>query len=152
MKKILLILLTTLSLNLYGQSVLDMMVFDRINDYRVENSLKPFIFDTLVWKAANHHSIYLAENKYLSHYEDVLKMPSDRLRSVGITITKCSGENVNAFPLDGESDEYLSLIIFTLWVRSPIHNELLLKDTPKYGAVSSYTISDVLYSTLNVYR
>ncbi|MGY8988648.1 MAG: hypothetical protein ACKVJA_00120 [Flavobacteriales bacterium] len=43
MKKILTILLTILTISSYGQTKLDLLIFDKVNEYRVEKGLHTWV-------------------------------------------------------------------------------------------------------------
>ena len=160
MKKVFVVqLLTLFTLISYGQTAIDMLVMEKINNYRVENGVTPLIFDSLAWKASNHHSIYLAENGFpfdyictSGHLELELVKPSDRLRYVGAVLTECAAENVNAFLIWDDDYDVIAQHVFNLWVESTEHNSLLLHPQPVFGAVSVYTTKGEAFSTLNVYK
>ena len=160
MKKVFVVqLLTLFTLISYGQTAIDMLVMGKINDYRIENGVKPLTFDSLAWRACNHHSIYLAENGYpfdyicaSGHLELELVKPSDRLRNEGVLLTNCAAENVNMFLIWDTDYEVIAQYVFTLWVESPEHNSILLHPRPAFGAVSVYITEREAFSTLNVYK
>ena len=68
MKKLITILFLFLSIISYGQTELDMLTFNALNEYRIEHGVKPLVFDFNVWEAAQHHSTYLSENGYPDNY------------------------------------------------------------------------------------
>ena len=159
MKKLITILLFFLTILSYGQTNIDVLVMEKINNYRVENGVKPLIFDSLAWKSCNHHSVYLAENGFPfdyicdnAHQELELVKPSDRLRNAGVVLTNCAAENVSMFLIWNTDYEVIAQHIFAMWVSSPEHNDILLHTRPKFGAVSVYITNGEAFSTLNVYK
>ena len=139
-----------------------MLVMEKINNYRVENGVIPLVFDSLVWNACNHHSIYLSDNGYPfeyicdnAHEEKELVKPSDRMRNQGVVLTNCAAENVNAFLLrdfwNGD-EELIAQHVFNLWAGSSEHNNILLHSRPVFGAVSVYIKEQQAFCTLNVYK
>ena len=68
MKNIITILLSLLTIISYGQTQLDMLAFKAVNEYRVEHGVNPLVFDSLVWEAAEHHTVYLQDNGYPNNY------------------------------------------------------------------------------------
>ena len=156
MKKILTLLSLILALNSYGQTVLDSLVFERINEYRVENGISTLTLDTSVYKAAYHHAKYLHDNgSSWGHREDSLVKPWNRLKAQGLFFWSC-GENIATFTAnlvskDGWVDmEDLSKQVLTQWINSPSHHWLLLHEKPNRGAIAVYIDSGVVFVVLNV--
>ena len=164
MKKLITLLSLILTLNSYGQDVLDSLVFERINDYRIENGVQPLILDTSIYKAAYHHAKYLHDNGYpgsyplnSGHYEKVLEKPSDRLKAQGVLFLAC-GENITTFTVnfvgeDGWIDmEKTASKVLDVWVNSPSHHKLLISPKPTEGAIAIYIDSGLVYVVLNVIK
>ena len=103
MKKTLTILLLFFTIFSYGQTKLDMVAFNALNEYRIEHGVEPLIFDSTLWVVTEHHSDYLCENGYPStyvcssgHNELVLVEFTDRLRYYDVKWSGTGGECVAA--------------------------------------------------------
>jgi len=160
MKKLIIILLLFLSITSYGQTKIELLVFDALNEYRVKNGVSTLEFNDTVLLAAEHHNAYLKENGYpfivpLSnpHRENVLVRPLDRLFKYGI-ITIKSGECIVAVPRGiGETDEDLVNDMISWWDSSPSHKNAILDGDFTVGAVSVVEVQGVyLVATLNVIK
>jgi len=140
MKKILTVLLLILTISSYGQTKLDMLTFNALNEYRIEHGVEPLVFDFNVWEAAQHHSTYLSENGYpdnyvcaSGHHELELVEFTDRLRHYGV---KWAGTAVECVTTGGDyfSDVENALYIINKWDSSPSHKEgMLEKDVTRVG-------------------
>ena len=69
MKKILTILLTILTISSYGQTKLDLLIFDKVNEYRVENGLSTWVWESKVFLVAEKHNNYQVKISDISHKE-----------------------------------------------------------------------------------
>jgi len=163
MKKLITILLF-LSVTSYSQDVLDSLVFEKINEYRIENNIHALTLDTSIYKAAYLHSKYLHDNGYpyqyplsSGHYEEILVKPSDRLRAQGVPFIAC-GENVASFSVilvgkDGWIDmEDMANQVLNMWISSPGHHKLMLSPKPTEGAIAIYIDSGKVFVVLNVVK
>ena len=133
MKKLIPILLSLLTLVSYSQTELDMLTFNALNEYRIEHGVKPLVFDSNIWKAAQHHSTYLSENGYpdnyvcsSGHHELELVEFTDRLRYYGVN---WAGTAVECVTTGGDyfSDVENALYIINQWDNSPSHKEGMLE-------------------------
>jgi len=164
MKKLITILLLFLTITSYGQDILDSLVFEKINEYRIENNVHALTLDTSIYKVAYLHSKYLHDNGYpfnypygSGHYEEVLVNPSDRLRAQGVPFVAC-GENIASFSVvlvgkDGWVDmEDMVNHVLKLWINSPGHHKLMLSPKPTKGALAIYIDSGKVFVVLNVVK
>lgn len=168
MKKILLILsilLTTLS---YGQTKLDSLIFDKVNEYRISNGLSSWVWDAKVFLIAEKHNEYQVKISNISHYE--LQDVSDhvevsrlghRFDSVFTNWLRC-GENIAVVNTLDLSLEDIATATLEMWIASPPHHKALLAKRFKAGAVSSHHSTkwvksiyehsnSWVYVTLNIY-
>jgi len=129
MKKIITILLSLLTLVSYSQTELDMLAFNTLNEYRVEHGVKPLIFDSTIWIAAQHHSTYLSENGYpdnyvctSGHHELELVEFTDRLRYYGVKWAGTAVECVTSWGGDNNDVEN-AIRVINQWDSSPSHKE-----------------------------
>lgn len=149
--------------NLFSQTNLDFLLFEKINEYRNSNGLESWIWDQNVWKASYGHNQYLMDLGRSTHYEegsDSTYTGGDRLLLQGVswwvTIENCAVTD----RYNNETDEEQSEKILLQWINSPPHHETLLSSRTKYGAVSTTHTAKYkwsigawwTYSTLNVYR
>ncbi|MGY8950802.1 MAG: CAP domain-containing protein, partial [Flavobacteriales bacterium] len=58
-RKLITILLTLLTLNVYSQTDLELAVFQKINEYRVENGLHNLKWDDATYKSTQIHTEYM---------------------------------------------------------------------------------------------
>ena len=59
-----------ITLNVSSQSQLELSVFEKINDYRVENGLKELKWDDDTYKSTRIHTVYMINEGELSHTEN----------------------------------------------------------------------------------
>ena len=57
-------------LNVYSQTTLDLKVFEKINEYRVENGLNELKWDDATYKSTRVHTEYMIKNSELCHTEN----------------------------------------------------------------------------------
>ena len=69
MKNLITLLIVLLSISGYSQSNLDMLVFNKINEYRESKGLVSLIWDNKTFNASKHHTKYLVKNKVVGHTE-----------------------------------------------------------------------------------
>jgi len=155
MKKLITLLLVLLSISGYSQSNLDILVFNKINQYRKSKGLVVMVWDNKPFKSSKHHTQYLVEHKVVGHTEkNNTPTSKSRLKYYGVNFNY-SGENcakvIIGITKEYSSDEYLSSEIVDGWKNSPPHNKLMLDENYDYGAVSCIKSVNSVYSTLNVY-
>lgn len=134
-KTILNILFMFLVLNAFSQTSLELNVFQKINDYRVENGLHRLKWDDATYKSTVVHTEYMTKNNELCHAEDS-ETPDwwDRLNK-GYVL---GHENVGYVSFDGtEVEEEISHRTVEMWKSSAPHNEVLLNKNATVGGVSS---------------
>ena len=95
-RKIISILLTVLTLNVYSQTDLESLLFQKINEYRVEKGLNSLKWDNATYKSTQVHTEYMIKNNKLSHTENS-KTPSftSRIRLFSDKDYIAGIENVN---------------------------------------------------------
>jgi uncharacterized protein YkwD len=133
-RKLITILLTILMLNVYSQTPLESKVFQKINDYRVENGVNRLKWDDATYKSTQIHTEYMIKDGKLSHTENS-ETPNwwDRLNK-GYVL---GGENCGYVPIYDSSLEELSHEMVESWISSAPHNKALLNKNATVGAVSS---------------
>ena len=141
MKNIITFLLSLLTIISYGQTQLDMLAFKAVNEYRVEHGVNPLVFDSLVWEAAEHHTVYLQDNGYPNnyplssgHFEMELEFPSDRLKYFGVS-SSYSGECITRWGGRDTDIENIDEMI-RLWDSSPAHKKGMLSKKATKLAIS----------------
>ncbi len=156
-RKIISILLTVLTLNVYSQTDLESLLFQKINEYRVEKGLNSLKWDDATYKSTQVHTEYMIKNNKLSHTENS-KTPSftDRIGLFSDKNYIAGIENVNKVYYTGNSIDKISDKILSSWKRSKGHNSAMLSAGCSIGAVScgdtteeedGYTFK-IKYSTL----
>ena len=145
MKKLITILLLILTITSYSQTELDMLVFESLNEYRIENGVEPLVFDSIVWEAAQHHSVYLSENGYPTEYvcssghlELGLVTFPDRLRHFNVRWSGTGGECIATWSGKRTNEESVAQVIHQ-WDGSPSHKKVLLKKNVTRMAISVVT-------------
>ena len=135
------LLLSLLTLVSYSQTELDMLAFKAVNEYRVEHGVNPLVFDSLVWEAAEHHTVYLQDNGYPNnyplssgHFEMELEFPSDRLKYFGVS-SSYSGECITRWGGRDTDIENVNKMI-SLWDSSPAHKKGMLSKKATKLAIS----------------
>ena len=137
-----LLLISTIS-TLYSQTPLESKLFQKINDYRVENGLHILKWDDETYKSTVVHTEYMVKNSELCHREDS-ETPkfTHRIRLFVDTnswdFSIVGAENVSRVSFyDIEySIEDISNRIISGWKSSPPHNDALLSKLTNVGAVS----------------
>lgn len=138
-KTILNILFVFLTLNVFSQTDLELLVFQKINDYRVENGRHRLKWDDATYKSTQVHTEYMIKEGKLSHKEDS-ETPSfwNRLMLFQDDNWIIGNENVSAVSTnhtDNSIDEISDLILYS-WKRSKGHNSAMLGNGSTVGAVS----------------
>ena len=128
------ILFMFLGLNAFSQTPLESKVFQKINDYRVENGVNRLKWDDATYKSTQIHTEYMIKDGKLSHTENS-ETPNwwDRLNK-GYVL---GGENCGYVPIYDSSLEELSHEMVESWISSAPHNKALLNKNATVGAVSS---------------
>ena len=169
MKKILTILLLFLTIFSYGQTKLDSLIFEKVNDYRIENGLQAWVWENKVFLVAEKHNTYQLKISDISHNElqDVenhveVSDLAHRFDSVFTDWLRC-GENTAVVNTKGMTLVEIATATLEMWIASPPHHKTLLKPTRYYGgAVSSHhstkwarskyiSNNSWVYVTLNLY-
>jgi uncharacterized protein YkwD len=135
------ILLFLFSLSLLAQTSIDSLVLIKVNQYRNSKGLESVIFSDVNFKSASHHTNYMVKNSVITHSEDTLVDPSDRLKFYGCTFTNF-GENIlltnkNFKSNDPEMNDKIATEIVNIWKKSPGHNKILLDKRFRYIGTST---------------
>ena len=158
-RKILSLLFTFLMLNVFSQTPLELKVFQKINDYRVENGLHNLKWDDATYKSTQIHTEYMIKDGKLSHTEDS-ETPDfwNRLMLFQDNDYILGNENVSAVSIndiEDDIDKIADRILYS-WKTSEGHDKSMLSKGSTVGAVScgdGITITDTYtfkmkYSTL----
>jgi len=163
MKKITLLLFSLfLTLSLFSQTYIDYLLFNKCNEYRIQNGLNEWEWSDRAFKPAQHHSNYQVKIGKMGHDEiTVTPTPSSRLTYYDIN-WEYSGENCAVILKSGRTLEYIASTILEMWKESPTHNKLLLNPTDgEFAAISckvgrNYKWSkdeyDWIFCTLTVFK
>ena len=138
-KTILNILFLFLTLNVFSQTDLELKVFQKINDYRVENGVNRLKWDDATYKSTVVHTEYMVKNSELCHTEDSetprftsrLMLFQDKSFIIG-------NENVSRVSINGIEDSIDKIAdrILYSWKRSSGHNSAMLSGGLIIGAIS----------------
>ena len=126
-------------LNVYSQTTLDLKVFEKINEYRVENGLNELKWDDATYKSTRVHTEYIVKNSVLCHDEDS-ETPSftDRLMLFQDNDYILGNENVARVSVNNIENNInaISIKIVNGWKSSKGHNKAMLNKGATVGAVS----------------
>ena len=121
------------------RQILELSVFQKINEYRVESGLHNLKWDDATYKSTQIHTYYMIKDGKLSHTENSeTPMFTDRIRVFLDNDFIVGNENVNAVSTnntDNSIDEISDLILYS-WKRSKSHNDTLLGGGSTVGVVS----------------
>ena len=138
-KTILNILFIFLTLNVFSQTDLELLVFQKINDYRVENGLHRLKWDDATYKSTQVHTEYMIKEGKLSHTEDS-ETPkfTNRLMLFQDNSYIVGNENVSAVSINGIEDDIDKIAdkILYSWKTSKGHNSAMLNKGSIVGAIS----------------
>ena len=136
---------------------LENLIFQKVNEFRISEGLLPVKWDDKVYKAAEHHALYISERGIqVSHYEiddkeNFIEMEraQDRIKHYydknawGI---ECIA-NINFVWYKGDLEKIAEWTV-NAWINSPTHRKGLLFDydgsigTLKFGSVSVLKVTD----------
>jgi uncharacterized protein YkwD len=146
MKKIIILFLLAIQF-VSAQTKLDSLVFEKVNQYRIENGLKEFKFDSVCFKASKHHTSYLVKTGRVGHSEDSLKEPKDRMKVFDkknkwtiICEVALSTKPRNIKDIDIDINEKLATDVVNGWKSSKDHNNILLDKNCSFSGVSCFII------------
>jgi uncharacterized protein YkwD len=135
MKNLIIILSILISILSYSQTELDLKILNLVNEYRIENSLKPLVWDTIVVKVSGNQVDYMSTTGHLVHdqlEEDsvifkVTKTFEEKFTNKGIDFRCFVFENCAVvFNVDTLSLNQIANYVVDGWKKSPIHNEIML--------------------------
>lgn len=150
MRALITIFLVFISILTFGQTKIDTVVFNKVNEYRVSKNIEPLKWDTTCFKAAEIHTKYLIKTGKVGHTEDSLKDPEDRIRVFNkktrfktICEVAVSTKPINIKDTDVDIIEKLATAVVNGWKESDSHNKILLNKgvTCRFAGVSSLIIS-----------
>ncbi len=135
----------------FAQSNLDSLIFYGVNEYRIENSLEPFVWSNPVVNVALNQVEYCSRVKYPFH-DQIITGANDstfqiepnfvkRFTNMGVNGNEQNwayGENLAVVvdPSYELSNEEVADKTVVGWINSPEHNELLLDTLVKFGAIA----------------
>ena len=163
MKKLITILLSLLVISSYGQTKLDFLIFEKVNDYRIENGLDSWGWDDRVFLVAEKHDSYQLTISDISHdelvdvdgHEEISRL-AHRFDAVFTDWLRC-GENIAVVNIYKMTLEEIANKTLEMWIASPPHNKILLSTTKYCGGAITWSRSKYasnnswVYVTLNLY-
>jgi uncharacterized protein YkwD len=154
MKYLVIILLFISNLS-FTQTKLDSLVFDRINKYRDSIGLNKVEWNSIAFKTANNHSIYLSNNSTNNNFicghnqkTSGYETPTNRWRKFKGEDKTYFAEISNFTTTDKkeDNDEFYSLIankIIKLFINSEEHKKAMINDKVKFiGVSTTYKVKD----------
>jgi uncharacterized protein YkwD len=158
MKKLIVIAFFAITFASHAQSVLDTLIFDKVNEYREENCLSPLKWSKPAHAVALNQAEYCSRVKYVYH-DQVDSTVNDSTFQVEPTFarrfTKCGigddstihtiAENllVLADTTNKQDESFEAIAERTLmgWKTSPSHNAMMLMKDLKFASIA-HIISD----------
>jgi uncharacterized protein YkwD len=164
----------------FGQTKFDTILFNKINEYRISKNLNVLKWDTIAYKASEHHTKYIVVEdfysfkKIKSEFKNTSKdtifikfktsphnekapfySPSDRYKYYGGKKYESAGEVIawyceNIKNKDSLKYEKLAIGILELWKKSTLHNKIILDPNATKGCGS--TIIEVYDGFLNTFK
>lgn len=126
-------------LNVYSQTPLESKVFQKINDYRVENGVNRLKWDDATYKSTQIHTEYMIKDGKLSHTEDS-ETPkfTNRLMLFQDNSFIVGNENVSRVSINGIEDsiDVIADKILYSWKTSKGHNTAMLVKGLTIAAIS----------------
>jgi uncharacterized protein YkwD len=110
--------------NMTDWKLIEVLIFRELNNYRIENNLKPVKTEVHTKAESDIRTKYMVEVEHMSH--DYFSVSSRRLKDMGF---KSVGENVAYGYTTAEN-------VMTAWKNSPGHNKLLLTSRFEYVGIS----------------
>ncbi|MDD4112480.1 MAG: CAP domain-containing protein [Herbinix sp.] len=118
---------------------IELLIYDLTNSIRKRNGIPILSWSSTAAKAAQKHSIDMAENAYFDHYSLYNKTPGDRLKEEGIYYQSI-GENIIA--------GYENAIVCShAWFNSPEHRDNILNKNYRSLGVGFTYLEDSIYKT-----
>lgn len=148
MRSLITIFLLFISILTFGQTKVDTLVFNKVNEYRISENIEPLKWDTNCFKVVEIHTKYLIKTGKVGHEEDSLKDPEDRIRVFNKktrfkTICEVAvSTTINIKDTDVDIIEKLATSVVNEWKESDSHNSILLNKgvTCRFTGVSSLII------------
>jgi uncharacterized protein YkwD len=142
----------------FGQSI-NSLIIQKVNKYRISNHLNPLVVSDSA-KLSNQQQLkYMVETytvpldhtqKIKTSYPTTFKAFNERINYIHKYGYNFVGENLYGAVYQGTPEQVASEI-FSAWVNSPRHNELLLNPNPTgiyvdYKITHRMVVNDVVYS------
>lgn len=131
-------------------------LFEKVNAYRNQNSVKPLFQNSVIYKVAKDQTIFLSDKKQLSHEQPTTEKESVQKRliyyldikqySVGENIARSTvlkpttnyDENGNTKRSTASTYEEAATYMFNSWKQSSVHNINMLYKTFEISAIAVY--------------
>ena len=139
---LILLLLTQITI-CYSQNSLEMTIFNKVNEYRVNNGLNEIVFDDWVFEQAENHSVYCSKAGYIYHTQEIDVPNHKEIVRLGERIYRTNNykedkvikcyENLALLPslhrydLTIKTNEEIANRVIEMWINSPTHLEILNK-------------------------
>ncbi len=161
MKKITtLITLIFCFITLLSQTTLESELFNMINKYRYEISIRQLKWDNKVYEVSKDQSLYMSKTDNCTHDQQAengdfsnfdMKLFKDKYDRKGIdTDIYTIGENCYiGYNVFNSSNHQIAESVFNAWVNSPPHNEMLLDNDFFFGSVRVLIKNGNVYSSFN---
>ena len=161
MKKITtLIALIFCFITLLSQTTLESELFNMINKYRYEISIRQLKWDNKVYEVSKDQSLYMSKTDNCTHDQQAetgdfsnfdMKLFKDKYDRKGIdTDIYTIGENCYiGYDVFNSTNHQIAKRVFNAWVNSPPHNEMLLDNDFFFGSVRALIKNGNVYSSFN---
>lgn len=123
----------TITADFFDAETINAIMFELINEYRVENGLAPFIVDTTLMRLANNHAEWMATNVIFCHINDKRVPNHTDHRKYNFS------ENIMMYTTIEWITHYsITRGAVRSWILSPGHRANILNPYAKYIGVGSF--------------
>lgn len=147
-------------ITLLSQTTLESELFNMINKYRYEISIRQLEWDNRVYEVSKDQSLYMSKTDNCTHDQQEengdfsnfdMKLFKDKYDRKGIdTDIYTIGENCYiGYNVFNSSNHQIAESVFNAWVNSPPHNEMLLDTDFIFGSVRVLIKYGNVYSSFN---
>ena len=140
----------------FDHKLFERLLFNKVNEFRVENGRKALVKNIYLYKVANDHNLYLKNKKKLTHQQDIPGKINvqDRLKAYIDVQGYSVGENLartfvlkptHNYMRDGKTSvttattyEEAAEYMLNAWIQSTVHKDNMLDPGFELAAIASY--------------
>lgn len=123
----------TITDDFFDIETINAIMFELVNEYRVENGLEPCKIDTALMRLANNHAEWMATNGILCHISDERVPNHTDHRKYNFS------ENITMYnTIQWDTHYSITESAVGVWIWSPAHRNNILDPYAKYIGVGSF--------------